>query len=613
MAYTVLARRYRSSNFDQVIGQDHVAQTLKKAIRTGRIAHAYLFCGTRGVGKTSMARILAKALNCQSFPGPTDTPCGTCDSCQAIARGEDIDVIEIDAASNTGVDNVRDVISNAAYRPVRGRFKIFIIDEVHMLSKQAFNALLKTLEEPPEHVKFILATTEPEKLPATILSRCQRYDFRNISAREIAGHLKEICKQEKIDADDDALLLVAKAGCGSMRDALSLLDRLLSVGEKHVNVELVEQLLGLPKAQVLFDLAEGIAAADVPLTLTRADAIVQSGMSVDSLLSALVDHLHNLLILRTCGSSSDLVEVPGLAKAEMDVQAKKFDAAVLVQDIAILEELRRTVRQSQAGRALLDATLVRLALADQFASVGQLLANLDSPDGAAVEPGPAGPALKKNSIELIPPATADDEDDELPRPGKVFAGPKLSELRSAFTSEPVAAAPVAVAAAPATNIEPVDPSDLSAVHQALIGTLVQPGVKTLIGQARLVSIEDNVAVFSFAAAHDIQMRMLERNGKKEIVRDALSRLLDRDVGVKIELDTADSAAVTAAEPPATAPSSRPASRSPSEESSEPAAPAPVPVLNKRPTPEQIAALRQESPLICSLMDEMGGDVQRIDA
>ncbi|HEX4124766.1 MAG TPA: DNA polymerase III subunit gamma/tau [Tepidisphaeraceae bacterium] len=616
MAYTVLARRYRSANFDQVIGQDHVAQTLKKAIRTGRIAHAFLFCGTRGVGKTSMARILAKALNCQSTPGPIDTPCGKCDSCQAIARGEDIDVIEIDAASNTGVDNVRDVISNAAYRPVRGRFKIFIIDEVHMLSKAAFNALLKTLEEPPEHVKFILATTEPEKLPATILSRCQRYDFRNISAREVAGHLKDICKHEKIAADDDALLLVAKAGCGSMRDSLSLLDRLLSIGEKHVDVALVEQLLGLPKAQVLFDLAEAIAAGDVPQTLGRADSIVQGGMSVDSLLAALVDHLHNLLILRTCGSNSELVEVPGLAKAEMDAQAKKFDPAVLVQDVSILEELRRTVRQSQAGRALLDATLVRLALADQFASVGQLLANLDADES----PASAAPALKKNSAEMTPPSSVadlsdpgipasstpatdsddDGDDDELPRPGKVFAGPKLSELRDAFAAPP-APAPVTVAA----NVEPVDPSNLSAVHQALLGALVQPGVKTLIGQARLVSIEDNVAVFSFSAAHDIQMKMLERNGKKEIVRDALSRLLSRDVGVKIEIESAEGAAA----PPVMAPAGKTGSRPPAPvDSPEPVAPP----TNKRPTPEQVAALRQESPLISSIMDELGGDVQRID-
>src|SRR6058998_3067638 len=206
MSYTVLARRYRSTTFDEVVGQNHIAQTLKRAIESGRIAHAYLFCGTRGTGKTSTARILAKALNCQSSDKPVTVPCNKCDSCLGIARGDDIDVIEIDAASNTGVDNVRDIIENAQYRPARSRFKVYIIDEVHMLSKSAFNALLKTLEEPPGHVKFILATTEPEKVLPTILSRCQRYDFRNIPTREIAEHLKRITKEEKIKAEDDALL-----------------------------------------------------------------------------------------------------------------------------------------------------------------------------------------------------------------------------------------------------------------------------------------------------------------------------------------------------------------------------------------------------------------------
>src|SRR3954463_14319877 len=258
MSYTVLARRYRSGNFDELIGQDHIARTLKKAITSGRIAHAYLFCGTRGTGKTSTARILAKSLNCEASDTPTADPCGKCNSCTAIARGEDIDVIEIDAASNTGVDNVRDLINNAQFRPARSRFKVYIIDEVHMLSKSAFNALLKILEEPPSHVKFILATTEPEKVLPTILSRCQRYDFRNIPTREIAEHLKDICKREKIKADEDALLLVAKAGAGSMRDSLSLLDRLLSIGEKHLTIELIEELLGMPRTQILFDLAAQI-------------------------------------------------------------------------------------------------------------------------------------------------------------------------------------------------------------------------------------------------------------------------------------------------------------------------------------------------------------------
>src|SRR5213080_3187997 len=263
MSYTVLARRYRSSTFDELIGQEHIAQTLKKAIDSERIAHAYLFCGTRGTGKTSTARILAKGLNCEKSSGPTSKPCGKCESCKAIARGDDIDVIEIDAASNTGVDNVRDLISNAQFHPARSRFKVYIIDEVHMLSKAAFNALLKTLEEPPEHVKFILATTEPDKVLPTILSRCQRYDFRNIPTREIAGHLADICKKEKIKADEDALLMVAKAGAGSMRDSLSLLDRLLSVGESKLTLGMIEGLLGPPKAQLLFDLAGAIGTGDV--------------------------------------------------------------------------------------------------------------------------------------------------------------------------------------------------------------------------------------------------------------------------------------------------------------------------------------------------------------
>src|SRR3954467_4094822 len=361
MSYTVLARRYRSRTFDEVIGQEHVAQTLKRAIESGRIAHAYLFCGTRGTGKTSMARILAKALNCESFKAPTTTPCNKCNSCLAVARGDDIDVIEIDAASNTGVDNVRDLISNAQYRPARSRFKVYIIDEVHMLSKSAFNALLKTLEEPPEHVKFILATTEPEKVLPTILSRCQRYDFRNIPTREIAEHLKSIAKQEKIKADDDALLLVAKAGAGSMRDSLSLLDRLLSIGEKNLTVELIEQMLGMPRAQAIFELVQSIGTGDVKECLQQSSSLISGGLSADTLIASLVDHLRNLLVLRTCGRDSDLVEMPGIAMDDLDAQAQRFDPIVLSQDIAILEELRRSLRSSQAGRALLDATLVRLA------------------------------------------------------------------------------------------------------------------------------------------------------------------------------------------------------------------------------------------------------------
>jgi DNA polymerase-3 subunit gamma/tau len=385
MSYTVLARRYRSGTFDELVGQGHVAQTLKNAITSNRIAHAFLFTGTRGTGKTSSARILAKSLNCQSSDKPTPTPCGKCDSCTAIARGDDIDVIEIDAASNTGVDDVRDVIENSQYRPARSRFKVYIIDEVHALSKNAFNALLKTLEEPPEHVKFILATTEVEKVLPTILSRCQRYDFRNIPTREIAGHLKAVVKAEKISADDDAILLIAKAGAGSMRDALSLLDRMLSAAGEKLTTETLEQMLGLPRSGQMFELAGSIGAGQVKAALQQTDALVQGGLSPESLVAALVDYLRNLLVLRTCGRDSDLVEVPGLPIEELDAQAQQFDAVVLSQDIVILEELRRQLRTSSAGRALLDATMVRLALAEQFSSVDDLLAATGGAAGAGVK------------------------------------------------------------------------------------------------------------------------------------------------------------------------------------------------------------------------------------
>ncbi|MFT3784606.1 MAG: DNA polymerase III subunit gamma/tau [Tepidisphaeraceae bacterium] len=430
MAYTVLARRYRSGTFDEVIGQDHVAQTLKKAIASGRIAHAYLFTGTRGVGKTSMARILAKALNCLNAPGPTTEPCGKCSSCEAIARGEDIDVIEIDAASNTGVDNVRDLIENARFRPARARFKVYIIDEVHMLSKAAFNALLKIMEEPPEHVKFILATTEAEKILPTILSRCQRYDFRNIPSKEIVAHLKRIVTDEKVDATDEALQLVARAGAGSMRDSLSLLDRLLSVGETKLSAETIERLLGMPRATLVFDLAGAIGSGDVKATLSQANAVITGGLAVDTLIGALIDHFHNLLVLNTCGASSELVDIVGVDAKELEAQAKQFDAAVLTQDISVLEELRRQMRSSQAGRALLDATLARLAMSNQFASVGELLSQLN---GGA--PRVMTPQKKTSDLAAGPSRSSKPSLTEI----EATAEPaKISNLASSETQSTVA-------------------------------------------------------------------------------------------------------------------------------------------------------------------------------
>jgi DNA polymerase III subunit gamma/tau len=490
MSYTVLARKYRSADFDELVGQEHIANTLKRAIESGRIAHAYLFCGTRGTGKTSTARILAKALNCLKADGPTAEPCGKCDSCLSIARGDDMDVIEIDAASNTGVDNVREIIENAQYRPARSRFKVYIIDEVHMLSKSAFNALLKILEEPPSHVKFILATTEPEKVLPTILSRCQRYDFRSISSREIAAHLKEICKKEKISAEEDALALVAKAGAGSMRDALSLLDRLLSLGDKKLSAKDVEQMLGLPRAQLVFDLVESIGGGDLKQSLERADALISAGLSPDGLITALSDHLRNLLIALTCGKDSGLVDIPGLSESEILSQAQKFDARTLAQDIAILEELRRNLRQNQTGRAMFDATLVRLALAAQFASIGPLLGQ------------PAQPIEQKKKPE--PVRVAEPAPMRAPQP-------------------PTDPAPI-----------PANVDALSDLWSGLLAKLQGQALFTIVlGLAKFRGIEDGFAVILLPETY---ARQWNSNGKKDQIARALTELRGSPTGVRFEID-----------------------------------------------------------------------------
>jgi DNA polymerase-3 subunit gamma/tau len=691
MAYTVLARRYRSNTFDEVVGQNHIAQTLKKAIQSGRIAHAYLFCGTRGTGKTSTARILAKCLNCQSADHAVTEPCNKCDSCKSIARGDDIDVIEIDAASNTGVDNIRDVIISSAYNsPARSRFKVFIIDEVHMLSKSAFNALLKTLEEPPAHVKFILATTEPEKVLPTILSRCQRYDFRNIPTREIAGHLKAICITEKIEADDDALLLVAKAGAGSMRDSLSLLDRLLSVGETKLTVELLEQLLGLPKSQLIFDLVAAVGNGDVKSVLAQTDSIIANGLAVDTLIVSLIDHLRNLMLLRTCGSDSQLVEVPGLSLKDLTTQAALFDPAALSQDIVILEELRRHVRQSQAGRALLDATMVRMTLSDQFSSLSDLLARANggssAPAGAqkkklsdtasgSAPPNPderrtsngerptskpevpgehrtsntehrtlteetvaAASVVRSSALDVqrstfesahTAPAltTADlDDDDDLPAPGRVWEGPSesLTTLMARHTaSTPAPVSPTAAISEP-SNIEPVRPADLGEKWQAMLKLIANQGanggLSGLLQHGQFVRIEDGQAVIQYAPQHETFLKMLDRNGKKDLVRDALSKVIEKPIGVRFEIGgtpapaSPAAATVPVAAPETAAPSAPPRPREPaSRVAPVPPPAAPIDAGNTiRITEELRASLYKNDPLIRALVDTLGGSVIRLE-
>jgi DNA polymerase-3 subunit gamma/tau len=375
MSYTVLARRYRSQQFDEVIGQEAIARTLLNAIKTNRVAHAYLFVGTRGVGKTTSARLFAKALN----GGSTEID-------DAIMRGQDTDVIEIDAASNTGVDDARELIANCAYKPLRGKYKIYIIDEVHMLSVNAFNALLKTMEEPPEHVKFILCTTDQHKVPATIQSRCQRFEFRAIPAPLIAEHLTHIFKEEGVTGDPELIFTVARLGNGSMRDALSLSDRLLASGEKHLTVKLLSELLGLPERDLVSALLDAAASGAPGAALERAADLLSRGISIDQAIESLLLRLRDLMVLKLCGDKTPLVELSEAAKQEEFARSAKFETAGLVHMIALCENVQRISKASAVPRALFDALIVRLAITDQIADAAAIIANA----------GAGAPAPKKS-------------------------------------------------------------------------------------------------------------------------------------------------------------------------------------------------------------------------
>ena len=378
MAYTVLARKYRSQTFADVVGQEPIAQTLKNAIKTDRVAHAYLFTGTRGVGKTTMARILAKALNCLKADGPTIEPCCKCDACMAINAGDDIDVIEIDGASNRGIDNIRELRDNAVYRPARCRFKIYIIDEVHMLTTDAFNALLKILEEPPSHVKFIFATTEPGKVLPTIQSRCQRFDFRNISPAFISRQLKAILEQEKIKYEEDLVLALAKLANGSMRDGLSLLDRLISTGIQPLTAGLLEEYLGCPNSEKVSLLVGAIGGSDAAGALVAAGELMNSGLSEVQITDALVDYMRDLMVVKTAGARSELVILTEQQRKRAEQLAEKFDIAGLVYSITTLEKLRWSLKNSDTARALLEATILRLAMSEHFLNVDSLLSQSSS-------------------------------------------------------------------------------------------------------------------------------------------------------------------------------------------------------------------------------------------
>jgi DNA polymerase-3 subunit gamma/tau len=421
--YTVLARRYRPQAFGDLVGQEAVARALVNALKSNRVAHAYLFTGARGVGKTSTARILAKALNC--VKGPTPEPCNECVNCQMIATGEDVDVIEIDAASNRGIDDVREIRGNVQYAPSRSRFKIYIIDEVHMLSTPAFNALLKTLEEPPPHVKFIFATTEVQKIPVTILSRCQRFDFAGIGTPRIVERLRQIVASEGMKADDEALELLARRAGGSMRDAQSLLDQLLAFGGERLTVEQVHALLGTAQDDRVLALAGAVLAHEPARALDLLGRAVDEGAQLGELLDQLIAYWRDLMVLHCAGAEAKDLSVAPRHREALATQAAALKLDTILAGLDVLNTTKVRLRGSNHGRVLMEMALVRLGRMDDLVSLTQVAQWLAqpgmAPQAAAVSP-PEGvkkklltAAVAEAPEAAAPPAALPLTEESLPR------------------------------------------------------------------------------------------------------------------------------------------------------------------------------------------------------
>jgi DNA polymerase-3 subunit gamma/tau len=419
MSYLVLARKWRPRTFDKMVGQEFISRTLKNAVQTDHVAHAFLFSGSRGVGKTSAARILAKCLNCDK--GPTPEPCNECSSCQEIDEGRSLDVYEIDGASNTSVDDIRELRENIKYLPRPGKRRVYIIDEVHMLSKSAFNALLKTLEEPPEHVVFIFATTEPHKVPETIQSRCQRFDFRRIPRAKILERLQVMAREEGYEIDERALSAVAKAADGSMRDAQSLLDQIISYCGPSVPDEAVAEILGIAGREYFYRISEAILGQDPGECIEALDEVYRSGYDINQFYQDLVEHFRNLLMARILPDPSSVLDMADGEIQELKKQAEQSGPEDLSRLVSILLKAEEDILRSSLPRMGMEITLIKMAHLGRLEPLEKILEKITSfeeamPSGSAAlrVPAPSAPGKKARTRSAEAPAPSTGPRPRLP-------------------------------------------------------------------------------------------------------------------------------------------------------------------------------------------------------
>jgi DNA polymerase-3 subunit gamma/tau len=530
----VVARRYRPQTFDQLIGQQMVARAMRNAIQTDRVGHAYLFTGARGVGKTSAARILAKALNC--VRGPAPDPCNACDICLGIASGDDMDVLEIDGASNRGIDEIRQLRSNVNVRPSRARFKIYIIDEVHMLTREAFNALLKTLEEPPEHVKFVFCTTDPEKIPITVLSRCQRYDFAPVETLAIADRLGQIAQAEGARAEPEALQLLARRAAGSMRDSQSLLEQLLAFAGDEITVDSVHHMLGTAATGRLRALVNHLIARDAAAALAELDAAVQEGVDLGQLTEQLLGYLRDLMALSVGCGVELMLHSTDADQAALQDAAQRWGVETILAAVQIVDQTVARMRQSAHGRTLAEMAIVRIARLEDLQALPELIAQLRGEGGTLQVPAGRLPAPGQSpAASPAGPAGGDKKKTDL--------GSELANAPGLAHASPAAVGTSESPGADAAATSPVDPESWAAMSDEAATQLWRKALDELNDMTAdfarrfqsVASSAPNRLVVHFAPKYNSSKTYCERPERQKRLEQALAKVCGGTVRVELRV------------------------------------------------------------------------------
>jgi len=548
VSYQVLARRLRPQTFEEIIGQDHVTRTLRGAIESGRVAHAFLFAGPRGVGKTTTARLLAKALICES--GPTPQPCNACSNCREVTEGKAIDVLELDGASNRGIDDAREIVENVRYRPAKSRFKLYIIDEVHQLTKEAFNALLKTLEEPPPHVKFIFATTEPDKVLPTIVSRCQRYDFRRLSAAEIRDHLQQVVASEGIAISPEGLFLIAREADGSVRDGQSLLEQVTAFAGEDVSDQDLREILGLADRTVLYDTVDAIIDREPARCLSLVEQLYRYGYDVRRFCRDLLEHMRNLMVAKLFDDRQLLAEVPPGETDRIRDQASRRNAEDVQRLFRVLLQGDEEVGRSLHPKLVLEMTLVRLATLAPLVPIGEITAKLEALEARLGDP--SGPDQSTAGGARSRPPTG--------RRGGTERGSGASELPAGYPKKAEGAGGRGVTEASqvspaATRLDDEEPESVSrgeeppTVPWADFLAVVQRERKTLymiLATTRCLGVGPEALTIGLES--EVYARELGKHENRRAVEELAERFFGRPLSVRIEPITGGGDASGASQP-----------------------------------------------------------------